>query len=258
MKKTSIKVIENKTKGEKLKIFCSTCKNETNHLVIQSIAHDGTSVIGYLDDKEISYAWFKIFQIIQCQGCDFVSFRKHSWCSENEEYIYYSDDHKVQVDDGTETIIYPKRTKEIIQIDNLLNIPVKIRRIFLETIDCFNSDAFILCAAGLRATIEGVCDNLSIVDGTIINSNGQVCRKNNLQGKISGLHEKGFLTENTANTLHEHRYLGNQALHELSKPSSSELSLAIYIVKHILESIYEFPEKAIDLQTRREERSKKD
>jgi hypothetical protein len=69
----------------------------------------------------------------------------------------------------------------------------------------------------------------------------------NLEGRISGLQEKGLLTQTSAQTLHEHRYLGNSAVHELARPSTDELKLAVEIVEHALEQLYELPEKAAEL-----------
>lgn len=88
-------------------------------------------------------------------------------------------------------------------------------------------------------------------DGTV-----EIKRKNNLEGKISGLSEKGLLTKKNAELLHEHRYIGNDAVHELSRPSDSDLKIAIEIVVHMFESLYEIPEKAEALKIARTKKSK--
>ncbi len=56
--------------------------------------------------------------------------------------------------------------------------------------------------------------------------------------------------------LHQFRYMGNEALHELATPSQEELKLAIQIVEHILESIFEIPNKALILQKKRSKKRK--
>jgi hypothetical protein len=84
----------------------------------------------------------------------------------------------------------------------------------------------------------------------------KIVRKNNLQGRIAGLQEKGLLTESSAKTLHEHRFLGNSAVHELTRTSEDELRLALEIVEHILEQLYELPEKAQKLKRARARRKK--
>jgi len=85
----------------------------------------------------------------------------------------------------------------------------------------------------------------------------QIVRKDNLEGRIAGLQEKGLLTQSSAQTLHEHRYLGNSAVHELARPSEGELRLAIEIVEHVLEQLYELPEKAEELKRAIAKRNKK-
>ena len=56
--------------------------------------------------------------------------------------------------------------------------------------------------------------------------------------------------------LHQHRYLGNEAVHELKAPSSDELRLAIEIIEHVVEQLYEIPQKAVALKRTIAERKK--
>jgi len=75
-----------------------------------------------------------------------------------------------------------------------------------------------------------------------------------LPGKINGLHEKGFLTIQHADFLHEHRALGNSAVHELKTPSKEELGLAIEILESAFDTIYELPHKGLRLQKKRQQK----
>ncbi|NDP62959.1 DUF4145 domain-containing protein [Polaromonas sp.] len=220
---------ENKSKGEKFKAFCATCKTETNHVVAQSIDTTGSEVIHYgPDENDIdSIDWSDGYQIIQCIGCDTFSFRHKNWFSEAQEY-YGPDDHN----DGTTTVLYPQRSKDILNAKDFYNAPKNLRAIYKEVVNCFNGDSPVMCAAGLRATIEGLCAEHSVTDGPVdvTKQDGtvEVKRKDNLEGKISGLCEKGILTKQNAEILHEHRYLGNSAVHELSRPAEADLRLAAY------------------------------
>lgn len=98
-------------------------------------------------------------------------------------------------------------------------------------LDCFNNANYILCAAGIRAIIEGIC-----IDNDI--------NKGNLYSKIDELNKKGILTTQHSEILHNHRCIDNSAIHELAIPSKEELSLAIEILEHTLENIYELEFKA--------------
>ena len=139
-----------------------------------------------------------------------------------------------------------------------MNVPPILRRIHRETIDAFNGECFTLCAAGLRGLVEGICAVQSVADGPVAipvaGGGSQTVRKGNLEGKIAGLCEKGILTKSSAETLHEHRFLGNEAVHELAQPSHEELKLAIEIIEHTLDQLYEIPEKAVTLKEQRARR----
>ena len=240
-----MEIIENKTKGNIYKVLCQQCKHDTNHVVLSSIKASGAE---YFDD-EAYFQWETYYEIIQCQGCDEISFRQCDTDSEScdgEEYY-------------PTITIYPRRTKETINIKSYHNLPQNINRLYQETINSYNNDIMTLCAAGIRALVEGICLNKKIKDGEIsyTDKNGMLKtkRSKDLQGKIHGLYERGILTKDNAESLNEHRYLGNEAIHELSLPSKEELSLAISIIEHILDSIYEIPRKTHELQMARKEKN---
>jgi hypothetical protein len=65
------------------------------------------------------------------------------------------------------------------------------------------------------------------------------------------LAEKGFISSKQANALHEIRFLGNDAAHELDIPTVEVVSHAIDIVEHLMEQVYEQPEKAAALKARK-------
>ena len=252
MPKTTEKYLENKTKDKFIQVQCTECERETRHKIIQSLDYEGSEVFEY---EQYSIEWSTNYQIIQCQGCLTPSFRKLDWFSEHVQQIGPD-----EWDDGSTEILFPKRTQHTIPTKELWNVPTNLRRIYREIIECFNIDAFTMCAAGLRGLVEGLCAELNVKNGpkeiTEKDGSTKIIRVSNLEGKIAGLFEKGFLTEQHANILHEHRYMGNEAVHELAQPSRDELALAVDIIEHIFESVYEIPQKAQDLKTKRTKRRK--
>ena len=232
------KYTENATKNGIFKVICQECKRETNHLVLTSIELEGF-------EEEYDIHWSSIYQIIKCQGCDTLSFR-----------IENSDSETWSPNEPFREIIYPKRSKEILSNKNFYNLPFNVNKIYRETIDCYNNDILILCAAGIRALVEAICLENKIVDGNVDkkDQNGNVIgydRKDTLEGKINGLFEKGILTKENSVVLHEHRLLGNEALHRMTLPNKDELNIAINIIESILESIYEIPFKSMKLRQAR-------
>lgn len=249
MPKTEEKFTENKTKDQVVEVLCLECNRPTKHRVAASLDEDGTA---YDQQEGWSVEWVDNYQVIQCQGCETVTFRHLHWFSE--------DCHQEIDEDGTTERLYPKRDANSLKAQVFRNLPTTLRRLYGEVVDCFNYDALILCAAGLRAMVEGLCADQGIVDGPVTEpakgGETKVSRKDNLEGKISGLHEKGLLTQASAQTLHEHRYLGNDAVHELARPSQDELKLAIEIIEHTLEQLYEIPQKTLELKRTMAKRKK--
>jgi len=243
----------NKTKGTKIEAFCGSCMRVTSHLVLQSVDVDGFEMIGEFQGVPETIDWSGNYQIIRCGGCEEISFRHKSWCSEDQGMGCDG-----QFDDGAIARLYPHRSEQTRQIKDYYSVPSRLRGIYTEMLECFNSGMPTLCAAGLRAVIEGVCVDLGVVNGLVRfekdDGSVETKRRKDLLGKISGLSEKGFMTGQNAELLHEHRFLGNEAVHQLARPTRKELGLAIDIVEHLLDSLYELPGKGGELKRLRVER----
>jgi hypothetical protein len=224
-----------------MKSYCNQCNRPTNHNVLkkektQYSEQDG----GWWEESE--------YQIIQCGGCDQVSFR-----------TLYTDAQIQQQSDEDDIYIvelFPKRGPNSIPIKSFNNLPYNVKGIYRETIDAFNNEQLILCCGGLRALIEGICLDKSIKGIIKKNKKGADYLQDNLEGKIEGLSEKGYLTKDNATSLHELRFLGNEALHELTKPTIQEIKLAIEIIELTVENIYEIQHKALKLKRQKANRQK--
>lgn len=232
-----------------MKIFCIRCKQYTNHDILNERKHY------YCPENtprmQIDFAE-GTWQILQCRGCEEITFRERWINSEDFNPITGGLEESVN--------LYPQRGEDILPIKHFFNTPQNLRQIYRELIDCFNNGSYTLCAAGLRALIEGLCAEENILSGpiTIIKKDGTkvIKKKKTLQGKIEGLCKKGLLTRNLTDTLHECRFLGNKALHQLDIPSKEELKLAIEIIEHTIENVYEISRKAESLKRRMGPRKK--
>jgi hypothetical protein len=235
---------ENREKGKVCDVLCPRCNVETEHRVLYSFDVYGSEPVGVVDEdgREYEISWSKSHQIIQCGGCKTVSYRELSSFSDVED---------------TNEVLFPIRSKGKLTAKDFLNAPTTLRRIYRETIDAFNSECLTLCAGGLRAIVEGICADKKIKKGPVeVKTKGKrsIQQRRSLDGKISGLREKGILTKAKAELLHAHRYLGNEALHDLEMPSVDELRLAIEIVEHVLEELYTLQDKAHEIKWRRKQR----
>jgi hypothetical protein len=239
MKKTEL----NLAVGAIVEVLCINCKILTRHKILTSVDVKGKEE---MDDYE-TFHWHDSSQIIQCQGCEGISFRRES--SNSEDYDPENEEYP-----KTEQI-FPKRTKTTWNSKDFFNIPYNLRRIYRETVDCYNNDNSTLTAAGLRALVEGICKENGVTNGSVekIENDGKITKmtSNKLDGKINGLYEKGKLTKDNADNLHEIRFLGNEAIHDLERPNKDELAIAIEISEHMLDSIYEVKNKAKQLKNLR-------
>lgn len=240
MSSKSIEFEEAKSKGRSVDVYCAQCCRRNSHLVLQSIEESGWE---FFDEyKCFGVSWRDSYQIVQCEGCKNVTFRHESWFSEEDDSLTK----------GVTERLYPQRSEHTITPKEFRSVPDSLRRIYRETIDAFNYKAVTLCAGGLRALVEGLCAEQGVIDGPVesTKADGATCikQRKNLQGKIAGLHQKGIMTKQSSDILHEHRFLGNEALHELQQPSPNELKLAIEILEHTLDSLYEIPRKADELR----------
>jgi Domain of unknown function (DUF4145) len=125
-----------------------------------------------------------------------------------------------------------------------LLIPLPVWKMYKETLDALNANIRTLAGGGLRATVEAICLDNKIKQG-------------NLQNKIDELAKLNLLTTAQAELLHEERYVGNAALHELETPSAQDIEDGLGIVEGLINTIYILPSKAKRLKKRREAKTKR-
>lgn len=177
------------------------------------------------------------WQIIECKGCERISFREKWVTSEDIDPATGELEKMIE--------LYPERKTNFLEEKHYTVLPKKIRNIYREIIQSFNMNMYLSCSACLRVIIEEICSQSDITKGNIV-------------GKISKLHIQGFLTERHAEILHQHRFLGNKALHEVQLPTREELLLAIQIMEHTIENIYELQDKFEELEWLKERRLRKE
>ena len=155
MKNATVTIEQNKSKDEKFKTFCATCKSETNHLVAQSVDVIGSEIIRYgkNSNDQDSVDWSDCYQIIQCMGCDAFSFHHKNWFSEAQDY-YGPDDYN----DGTTSWLYPQRGKDDFTAKDFYNVPKNLRAIYRCRVpdDCIDPRRYPLFMARdvMRSLIE--------------------------------------------------------------------------------------------------------
>ncbi|MGD9994255.1 MAG: DUF4145 domain-containing protein [Salinivirgaceae bacterium] len=194
-----------------IKSYCQRCDYETNHKVISN----KTFRSDYNDyDYQIDY------MIVECMGCETISFRKELI---DIESAYPDENGNWQPDITVST--FPNELKIKKRLGNLYDLPEKIKRIYNEAIDAFNSNCFILTGVAFRAVIEAICLEEKI-------------KGNSLEVKINKLIAQNLITEKEANRLHSIRFIGNDSVHEMTVPNEKSLRLVLNIIENLLSSLY--------------------
>jgi hypothetical protein len=196
--------VSSETSSTKL-IFCNHCKNETHHICQAK----------YLRERHYGVEWEETwYRLWICAGCEDATL----------EISYQNSSYG----DECDTSYHPKRTEYDVADKRFIELPDKLYRIYRETIQSFNSGLNVLCAAGLRALLEGICVDKGIEGQT-------------LEVRIGGLLK--ILPSNIVTNLHSFRFIGNEAIHELTPPTNDALRLAIEIIEDLLNFLCELDYK---------------
>ena len=156
------------------------------------------------------------YQVCECQGCNTIRFRVDSWDTFN-----LGPDNEAL----SQIRVYPERMEGQRAARPTFDYPDSVSGIYVETIKAFNAGALILSGAGLRAIVEAICIEQAVVG-------------NNLKAKIDGLVTKELLAKPQAELLHEERFIGNAALHEMQPPSLQDIEDGLQIIEGLLNTIY--------------------
>jgi Domain of unknown function (DUF4145) len=222
-------LVLNKSQNEEHWLPCGQCHNETKHKVLQSVDIDGQ-----YDGEDFPYWWTDQYQIIQCLGCETVSFRNRH---ENSEF-FRLDDESGDMIPAYQVEIYPSRVAGRHQLSDSHLLPFEVTRIYNETHSALCSKMPILAGIGIRALIEAICKE-------------KAASGKNLEERIDSLVSMGVLTKDGAEILHSLRILGNIAAHEVTPHSDDRLAVAMNVVEHLLNGVYILPKVASHLPKRK-------
>ncbi|MBN8658631.1 MAG: DUF4145 domain-containing protein [Anaerolineae bacterium] len=225
------------------RIHCNNCNRDTNHLCLY---HQRAQC--YLSTTEVFTVTLDShgYRLWKCAGCDACTLEHYSF----EELFDFSEEEDDEDDrrmwqeyvatfPDTLSLYYPKRNKNSIRSKPFKQLSDALSKIYEETVKAFNDEMPMLCAIGIRALIEGICSDQEITGG-------------NLEKKIDGL--ANILPKNIVVNLHNIRFMGNEAAHELSAPNQEELKLAIEICEDLLNYLYDLDYKANSLKQIRDKK----
>lgn len=203
-----------------LAVMCQQCGCETRHKVMTETHAHYSYADGNVD------VWLK-HRILQCQGCMTESFCKEYQCSEEMDY----DPNTEQPFLPVERTLYPSPTTGRAEMPAAHHLPTGVAAIYRETLAALGAQLPISAGFAIRAIIEAVCIDKAIPG-------------RNLELRIDGLNSTGLITSAAAAILHNLRFMGNAAAHEMKAHSIQEISTALDIVEILLQNVYVLPKLA--------------
>lgn len=180
-------------------------------------------------DEEPTFEVTEYWEVLQCLGCENVTIRVKT----DNDWGYPS-----------ECRFYPERTSKHHKTKHYMKLPDNLRKLYTEVVNAFNTDSLFLCTSGIRALLEGLCEDNGITEGP--NQRGQTSKT--LEGKINGL--ATIVPAGIVKNLHGLRFLGNQALHKLEVPTKADLELAMTVLEDILNVVYDLNYKSEQMYQR--------
>jgi hypothetical protein len=173
-----------------------------------------------LEHGDRDYQFSQSSSVIECQGCERKSFRL---LFSDYENAYPNSDGEWEVPEDIQ--YYPKYNPDHIELDNIFDVPNVVREIYSESMLAVQAGALTLAGLGLRGTIEAVCNERGITG-------------RNLEVRITKMATQGLISAKDSERLHAIRFLGNDAAHDIKKPSEAQISVALKIINHLIQSIY--------------------
>lgn len=216
----------NNSQSKEYTVPCLKCNVYTTHKVLLSV--DISEFIPYLNE------YWEEYQIIQCQGCRSISFRKSH---RDTDHVYTDVEGREKSFEHEE--LYPARPPRRGQLRHSSFLPQLVLQIYNETYSALVNSLTILAGIGIRALIEAVCIEK--------NAKGK-----NLMEKIDDLVTIGTLSRDGAQILHAMRSLGNESAHEIKPQMPDILEIAMDVVENLLQSTYILPMLAKKVEDRNE------
>lgn len=211
------------------KVFCNHCHGRTNHVLKAEHAN-------YVEDDGQADEF--VYRFWACAGCGHATMEMRFLDCVPADPAEREEIDPDEIDPEVYTYsYYPERKIGHLSPKTFSKLNSKLNTIYRESILSFNAGCLILCSAGLRSLLEGVCHDKKVKGRTLEE------RIENLQFLLPN--------KNIIRHLHHFRFTGNKAMHELEAPCTRDVELAIEVIQDLLNYIYELDYKASKLKVSR-------
>jgi hypothetical protein len=205
-------------------ILCLHCGNETLLEVVATFNDKETEYMydDYYEAEVPIATFYSDYTLYKCPVCSKVTLKSVDACDQDR-------DHTGKVIEY-ENILYP------VQTGDLYYVPEKIKKAFESALKTKNVDK-VMCALGLRRTLEMLCHDKGAEGRTLYN-------------KLVDLSNKGIIPQVLNEASHLIRDLGNAAAHEEDVQFDVQtINDLIRFTRIILDYVYVIPKELRRLQT---------
>lgn len=207
------------------KYYCNSCGGKRNHNILAE--HKGREDI---DDEHGLWVTYE-YVIVQCGGCDNISFLKRSLFSEDIFPVGYDRDNNIVYEENWEETIYPSplfRSKP----DWFDDLPDEtLRQLFEEVYKSLAAETHFLATFGSR----------TILDRLIVLTVGD---KGNFYNGIKALQDCGKLSDHEKEILEPSLKAGHAAAHRGYVASSDQLSTILDTIEGLVHRLLVLPARS--------------
>jgi hypothetical protein len=196
---------------EPLKHHCNRCDGETTHHIRGEHQRSGAVPINDPEtgDEIDEINWWERFEIVQCAGCDRLSFRT---VASNDA------DHEISI-----RLFPPKASRT--QPNWLGKVPVEMRTLLRQTYQALDGDSRALAMMGARA----------VADMLLVAKVGDV---GGFEQKLDRMVAGGHLSAPNREILEPALDAGNAAAHRGHQPTVDDVDAVMDILENLLQATY--------------------
>ena len=182
---------------------CNQCERRTKHHVVAVREQQGSETI----KEDFVIDWINTYFLLECCGCEEISVKRTSWCSEDPyEHVEH----------------YPPRVSRR-QPPWIEDIPEETAKLMREIYGALQGDQRRLALMGARTVIDGLL--LRQVDGS-----------GTFKQRLDALEKKGFLSKINREVLDSALNAGHAATHRAYNPDADDLNRVMDIVENVLQA----------------------
>lgn len=203
------------TEEEKIaRSHCNYCLKETKHRLLHSVVQN-------FDDEENFVYGATEYQMLECLGCESVTFREVSTSSEDRD----------EEGNLSESFTYyPPRTErpEPSWINDLWRQNETLRDLLKEIYVAFHADARTLAAAGIRTLIDATMTAKVKDQGSFLQT-------------LRQFEKAGFIAQRQVDVLKDTIDAGSASAHRAFTPRRSDLRILLDIAENLIENVFIHP-----------------